>query len=254
MYVATVLLSQTAIEHMLAGLLRLAGMDAIRRGSLGVPLRQIGPLDMLLYTRRPMSRVSRRRTAPSPGQLTLGFDEDPLAIRMVLEGLVRESDPTARLIPELGVRGGAGRIDLAAAGSELVGWEIKGSRDSLVRLPRQADLYSQIFERLTLVAPERHLVAAEHCVPRWWGLMSVGDRVLSIERAPERNPAPDAMALAELLWKDEALGLVERRTGRRLRGTRRAIWQNLVDSASEAEMAQIVCAQLRQRPGWRAAA
>jgi hypothetical protein len=101
-------------------------------------------------------------------QLTLGFDEDPLAIRMVLEGLVRESDPTARLIPELGARGGAGRIDLAAAGSELVGWEIKGSRDSLVRLTRRADLYSQIFERLTLVAPERHLLAAEHCVPRWW--------------------------------------------------------------------------------------
>lgn len=201
-----------------------------------------------------MSRTGRRRTLPSPGQLTLGFDEDPYAIRTVLEGLVRESDPTARLIPELGVRGGAGRIDLAAAGSELVGWEIKGSRDSLVRLMRQADLYSQIFERLTLVAPERHLVAAEDCVPRWWGLMSVGDGVLSIERAPERNPAPDPMALAELLWKDEAIAIVEQRVGRRLHGPRRAIWQQLVDSASNYEIARIVCAQLRQRPGWRAVA
>lgn len=201
-----------------------------------------------------MSRTGRRRVLPSPGQLTLGFDEDPLAIRTELERLVRQSDPTARLIPELGVRGGAGRIDLAAAGSELAGWEIKGSRDSLARLTRQADLYSQIFHRLTLVATERHLDAAHDRVPGWWGLMSVGDGVLRIERAPARNPSPDPMALAELLWKDEAVAIAEQRVGRRLRGPRRAIWQQLVDSTSDLEIAQIVCEQLRQRPGWRAAA
>jgi hypothetical protein len=199
-------------------------------------------------------RTSRRRTLPAPGQLTLGFDEDPIAIRMVLERLVRQSEPTARLIPELGVRGGAGRIDLAAAGSELVGWEIKGARDSLVRLTRQAVLYSQIFDRLTLVATERHLVAAQDRVPQWWGLTSIGDGVLTIERPPERNPSPDPMALAELLWRDEAIAIVEQRIGRRLRGPRRAIWQQLVDSTSNLEIAQIVCSQLRQRPGWRAAA
>lgn len=54
------------------------------------------------------------------------------------------------------------------------------------------------------------------------------------------------MALAELLWKDEASAIVEQRIGRRFRGTRRAIWQQLVDSASELEIAEIVCAQLRQ--------
>jgi hypothetical protein len=201
-----------------------------------------------------MSRTGRRRVLPSPGQLTLGFDEDPFAIRTELERIVRQSDPTARLIPELGVRGGAGRIDLAAAGSELAGWEIKGSRDSLVRLARQANLYSQIFDRLTLVATERHLVAAHDRLPEWWGLMSVGDGVLTIQRPPERNPAPDPMALAELLWKDEAVAIVEQRLGRRLRGPRRTVWQQLVDSTSDLEIAQLVCSQLRQRPGWRAAA
>ncbi len=201
-----------------------------------------------------MSRSGRRRTTPSPGQLTLGFDNDPLAIRKLLEGLVAESDPMARLIPEMGIRGGAGRIDLAAAGSELLGWEIKGGRDTLVRLPRQAELYSQIFDRLTLVATNRHLVAAQDCVPAWWGLMSVGDGVLTIERLPQRNPGRDRMALAELLWRDEAIAIVEQRVGRRLRGPRRAIWQQLVDSTSDLEIAQIVCSQLRQRSGWRAAA
>jgi hypothetical protein len=201
-----------------------------------------------------MSKAGRRRNLPSPGQLTLGFDQDPFAIRTELERRVRLSDPTARLIPELGVRGGAGRIDLAAAGSELAGWEIKGSRDSLLRLERQADIYSQIFHRLTLVATERHLVAARDRVPDWWGLMGVDGGELTIVRAPERNPSPDPMALAELLWKDEALAIIEQRFGRRVRGPRRVIWQQLVDSTNDHEMAQIVCAQLRQRPGWRAAA
>lgn len=65
------------------------------------------------------------------------------------------------------------------------------------------------------------------------------------DRVAERADAP-MMALAELLWKDEASAIVEQRIGRRFRGTRRAIWQQLVDSASELEIAEIVCAQLRQ--------
>lgn len=201
-----------------------------------------------------MPRVSRRRAHPAPGQLTLGFDEDPLAIRMALESLVRESDPSTCLIPELGVRGGSARIDLAAVGSELVGWEIKGARDSLVRLPRQVELFSQIFGRLTLVAPERHLSAAVPQVPDWWGLISVKGEELRMERRAKRNPRPDGVALAELLWKDEAVALIEERLGRRVRGPRRVLWQQLADTMPTEELAAIVCAHLRQRPGWRLAA
>lgn len=206
------------------------------------------------YTPRPMPRVSRKRIRPARGQLTLGFDEDPLAIRMALEGLVRASEPSTCVIPELGVRCGAGRIDLAAVGSELVGWEIKGARDNLVRLPRQAELFGQIFGRLTLVAPERHLSAARAQVPDWWGLMSVRGGELRLERPAGSNPGPDGVALAELLWKDEAVAIVERRLGRRIRGPRRVVWQHLADSIPTDELAAIVCAHLRQRPGWRLAA
>ena len=201
-----------------------------------------------------MLRLSRKRIRPAPGQLTLGFDEDPLAIRMALEDLVRGSDPTSCLIPELGVRGGSGRIDLAAVGTELVGWEIKGARDRLVRLPRQVELFSQIFGRLTLVAPERHLSAAVSRIPDWWGLMSVGGGELRLERPAKTNPRPDGVALAELLWKDEAVAVVERRLGQRVRGPRRVLWQQLADSIPVEELAAIVCAQLRQRTHWRLAA
>lgn len=201
-----------------------------------------------------MPRAIRRRTLPSPGQLTLGFEDDPLAIRAALETLIRAVEPSARLIPELGVRQGAGRIDLAAVGRELAGWEIKGARDSLTRLPRQAEMFSKVFERLTLVAPERHLTAAERSVPDWWGLIVVADGALSTVRASRSNPTRDPMAIAELLWKDEAVAIVEQRLGRRMRGTRRMLWQHLVNSATSEELSTFVRTTLRQRPGWRAVA
>ena len=191
--------------------------------------------------------------ATLPGQLTLGFEEDPLAIRAALETFIRAVEPSARLIPELGVRQGAGRIDLAAVGRELAAG-IKGARDSLTRLPRQAEMFSKVFERLTLVAPERHLTAAERWVPDWWGLMVVADGALSTVRASRPNPTRDPMAIAELLWKDEAIAIVEQQLGRRMRGTRRMLWQHLVNSATSEELSTFVRMTLRQRPGWRAVA
>lgn len=208
----------------------------------------------LRYTPRPMTRFSRKRLRPAPGQLTLGFEEDPVAIRMAVEDLARAAEPSARLIPELGVRCGAGRIDLAAAGSELVGWEIKSARDNLVRLPAQVEIFGQIFGRLTLVAPERHLASARSWVPDWWGLMSVRGGELRVERVARLNARRDAMALAELLWKEEAVAIATRRLGRRPTGPRRVVWQQLADSMSPDELAAIVCAQLKQRTGWRLAA
>jgi hypothetical protein len=201
-----------------------------------------------------MPGAVRRRIQPAPGQLTLGFEEDPLAIRKAVEALIHSAEPAAQLIHEFAVRRGAGRIDLVAIGRELSGWEIKGGRDNLARLPRQVDMFSQVFERLTLVAAERHMDAAEKCVPGWWGLMLVRDGVVSLTRAAGTNPRRDPMAIAELLWRDEAMAIAEHRLGRRLSGPRRVLWKYLVDSATPSELSTLVRGALTQRRNWRAAA
>lgn len=50
------------------------------------------------------------------------------------------------------------------------GYELKGDHDTLCRLPEQANAYSAIFDFVTLVVSERHLLRAIDVVPDWWGI------------------------------------------------------------------------------------
>jgi len=117
--------------------------------------------------------------------------------------------PDTLVIEELGLRHGLARIDLAVVNGSLHGFEIKSGCDRLTRLPTQARVFSEVLDRVTLVLAERHVGGALQVVPEWWGLLTAtcGDRevVFSEVRKGGTNPAPDQVALAKLLWRDEAL-------------------------------------------------
>ena len=72
---------------------------------------------------------------------------------------------------EVGIRHGAGRIDILVAGSDLHGYEIKSDRDSLRRLSRQIPLFSSVLERMTLVVGVSHEETVRRVIPPWWGLV-----------------------------------------------------------------------------------
>src|SRR6266851_6542601 len=80
-------------------------------------------------------------------------------------------DPDTRIVEEMGVWSGSVRIDVAVINGELTGYELKSDRDTLERLPVQADLYSRVFDRLTLVVARRHAQKARDCIPKWWGIV-----------------------------------------------------------------------------------
>jgi len=129
--------------------------------------------------------------------------------------LAREyaNDPEARIVEEMGVWSGSVRIDLAVINSELNGYELKSDRDTLERLPLQAELYSRVFDYLVLVVGKRHVKKASTLVPEWWGVTIAvekeGGISLERERIPKRNPSPDPYLVAQLLWKEEALEVLE---------------------------------------------
>lgn len=195
------------------------------------------------------------RSRRAPGQLELGLLEDPIAIRVLLASEIGRITPAARLVAEMGVTHGAGRIDLAAIGHDLEGYEIKADRDDLTRLPGQVDLYGAVFGRLTLVAAPRHIDKATALLPSWWGIAVVdGDRgQLTTLRAPAPNPSRDPLAMARLLWRDEVATALRERTGRASRAPRLQLWRELVERVPEAELRALVCESLRQRSGWLAA-
>jgi hypothetical protein len=78
-------------------------------------------------------------------------------------------DENTLLVDALGLCRGTVRVDLAIVNGILKGYEIKSERDNLTRLENQASVYSQVFDTVTLVAAERHLMAAKAIVRSWWG-------------------------------------------------------------------------------------
>src|SRR5262249_15537338 len=118
-----------------------------------------------------------------------------------------------RILDELRLCRGTGRIDIAVLNGETIGFEIKSTRDTLNRLPRQVEIYGAIFDRLTLVTSSCHLTEARDLIPAWWGieLALPGKRVtFETVREAEWNYTIDPGKLVELLWRDEALLLLEK--------------------------------------------
>lgn len=64
----------------------------------------------------------------------------------VLSKLDRQyfGDRHTRIVEEMGIWSGSVRIDIAVINGQLHGYELKSARDTLQRLPTQAELYSKV--------------------------------------------------------------------------------------------------------------
>jgi hypothetical protein len=200
-------------------------------------------------------RSARSSTAAMVrGQLALPWAADPLLIVEGLAHAARAASPTALVVPEFSVLRGAARIDLASLGTTLDGWEVKGDLDDVSRLPRQVEAYSRVFDRITLVTGARLAARAGVIVPRWWGLAVARDGGIETIRSASRNPAVDPTEVADLLWRDELVTALAVVTGRRGRGSRRAMAEQLSEALSGEPLTALVTSMIRERCGWRAAA
>ncbi len=163
----------------------------------------------------------------------------------------------ARVVDELQILRGLGRIDVAFIDDELHGYEIKSDSDNLDRLPSQQANYGKVFDRITLVADERHVKEAVAMVPKHWGLIVVGmkdGKAYSDTVWPAmRNQDLDKLALAQLLWRDEVLELMEYfdLTAGFKNANRKKLWQHIAKSLTLEEIKAFVCFKLRTRLDWR---
>jgi len=125
-----------------------------------------------------------------------------------------EGDADTRIVEEMGVWSGSARIDIAVINGELAGYELKSDRDTLERLPFQKMIYNHVFDRLTLVVGQKHARGVKRHVPKWWGITvatgSGGGVDLDVLREPGQNPKPSPEIIAQLLWKDEAISVLDR--------------------------------------------
>jgi hypothetical protein len=177
-------------------------------------------------------------------------------IRVALEAMLlaeHAHDPATVLMTEVGVCRGQVRVDVLVVNGVLHGFEIKSDRDSLRRLPSQVELYSKVLDRATLVVGDRHFDEARELVPPWWGILRIrrvgGELGLVPMQPPQPNPAPDPRAIAEFLWRDDALALLEARgAARGMRGKpRRVVWDCVCENLRIDEISAAVRDHLRSR-------
>lgn len=149
------------------------------------------------------------------------------------------------------------RADIAVVNGMLTGYEIKSGRDSLLRLPNQQEVYSKVFDRISVVVESRHADNATKIIPEWWGVVIVSESDGKIEfveiRPSLQNENICPLALSQLLWKDEvcsalvSLGITRGITSK----PKRQLWELLASAADRSVIAEIVRACLKARTNWQ---
>jgi len=180
-------------------------------------------------------------------------------VRIAVRGLLASEhlgDPDTRIVEEMGIWNGAVRVDLAVINGEMAGYEIKSAKDTLSRLPAQAALYNAVFDRVHLVAAEKHVSPAIDEIPAWWGILiavPAGDGVrLECFRQSGINDDVQPIQIARLLWRDEVLAVLERHQAARgvRSATREKVASRLADTLGIDELRFEVRTCLKRRETW----
>lgn len=180
-----------------------------------------------------------------------------LALKKDLENL-HAHDEKLLIIEELGIEHGTARVDMAVLNGIMHGYEIKSDQDTLRRLPEQMNIFNSVFDKMTLVVGKNHLYEAINIVPDWWGITIAkvntnGSIVLNSIREEEFNKEQDSLSIARLLWRKEALKILEEKGMAKgfYSKTRDLIYEKLVKIFDQKNLGDEVREAIFLRTNWR---
>lgn len=158
---------------------------------------------------------------------------------------------------EVGIVEGERRIDLAVFNGHFTGYEIKSDVDTLSRLPAQAEAYGRVMDYLTIVTTEKYVSPALDILPDFWGV-DLADRspdgrvTIRHLRRPRINRSTDAMATAMLLWRSEAMEILQDLGEARglSNKSRWCVWERLVRVIPKRTLRRTVLRVLKYRADW----
>ena len=167
-------------------------------------------------------------------------------------------DDDTLVVDELGIQNGNYRADIAVLNGKLEGFEIKGEHDTLDRLPSQVNAYNSIFKNISLITCERYLDKCIDIIPDWWGIYLATspnkDAISFIKiRSAKLNKQVNKYALAQLLWKDEAINAIAKYLDYKApsRATREDLYDLMSKEMSKTDLSKLVIRELKKRQAWR---
>jgi hypothetical protein len=168
-----------------------------------------------------------------------------------------KGDPNTMIIEELGLCQGEARVDIAVVNGSIQGYEIKSNQDTLKRLSGQATVYSRVLDSVTLIVGNNHLYEALKIIPKWWGVIEARKKKGSIGlhklRTCGKNPDLDPEAIIQLIWKDEALGVLRKMGLDKgyVSKSKWVVWERIMEELSLNELREEVRNTLKLRGNWR---
>lgn len=203
-----------------------------------------------------MEKIVFPSAAISPPSFILTSDK---LIRADFKTSLKNKYSDAMIVEELGITHGAARIDIAIINGEIHGYELKSDLDTLDRLPEQMRIYNSVLDKVTLVVGKKHLFEAINIVPEWWGIIiakiaNSSKKIAFYEiREADENPCQDKVAIASLLWREEALKILEEiNQAKGVRSKpRKFIYERLVEVLDGPILRDTVRTHLCTRVNWR---
>lgn len=138
------------------------------------------------------------------------YDKD---MREVLFSYFEETTNHIRFLEEVTM--GKSRADaIMVSENEMVGFELKSDKDSLIRLKRQVPDYDRFFDRNYLVTGEHFVTKAHEVLPPHWGIIKIweneeGTLCINEERQALNNPAKTLRRQLDFLWRKELIYIMK---------------------------------------------
>lgn len=161
------------------------------------------------------------------------------------------------IVKEMGLCRGKSRIDLAIINGIIHGIEIKSDLDTIKRLEHQIDVYKKTLDKVTLYVGNKLIDSALEIIPNWWGVVliskdSCGQIQLQKKREPKINKHIDPFEILQLLWKEEALGLIDEigLKGNFSYKSRDTIFETITSLSNLKKIQKYTVKALKERPDW----
>ena len=162
------------------------------------------------------------------------------------------------VIDELGLRNGEIRADIAVVNEKMSGYEIKTERDTLNRLCNQILAYNEVFDKVYIVTAHNHLTKVLNTVPPWWGvyIIKISDASnfsFYLYRKAQLNKRLKCLGLAQLLWKNEVLEILNAKMKFNIKSSvsKEELNDILSGICASRRLSKLVINYLKTRPGWR---
>jgi hypothetical protein len=128
----------------------------------------------------------------------------------------------------------------------------------LERLTGQIKIYSAVFDRATVITGSKHRAGVFSLLPKWWGVIGChqgprGGIQFETLRTADWNTNVDPIAIAQLLWKSEAVEMLQCLGERSSISSlpRSALYGRLAEAIDLIELRRRVRESLKVRRNWR---